>query len=158
MHVINPDDFLETEEGRVFTPERNAQAWASAYASLEAALSHGRSDVRLFVVMGVQGAGKSTWIERHRGTLGENAVVFDAAVPAARHRDKLLAIAKRYNVAAIAVWVQSSLEDALRRNRLRTPDEQVPEEAIRSVYSLLEAPSVEEGFSEVRFVLDDVGG
>ena len=32
--VINPDDYLETEFGREYTPERNRKAWQLAYARL----------------------------------------------------------------------------------------------------------------------------
>lgn len=37
--VINPDDFLETDTGRVWTPERSAQAWLQSYDALERALT-----------------------------------------------------------------------------------------------------------------------
>ena len=34
--VFNPDDYLQTPEGRVYTDERNAAAWERIYSELEA--------------------------------------------------------------------------------------------------------------------------
>ncbi|MFN3766873.1 MAG: AAA family ATPase [Ectopseudomonas guguanensis] len=147
--VINPDDYLETPEGRVFNAERNRQAWEQAYAALEQLLAQACT---LYLVMGVQGAGKSSWIARHIGELESDALFFDAALPARQHRQRLLALAQAKGVPVIAVFVQASLEQALARNALRTPDKVVPEVALRSVFTMLEPPSVEEGFASVVLV------
>lgn len=106
--VINPDDYLETEFGREFTPERNKQAWALAYARLETELARAAAGARLYVVMGVQGAGKSRWVAENAERLGARAIVFDAALPARRHRQHLLALARQYAVPAIGVFVRAS--------------------------------------------------
>jgi RimJ/RimL family protein N-acetyltransferase len=145
-HVINPDDYLETEFGREFTPERNRQAWAQAYARLASELSEAPTGAHLYVVMGVQGAGKSRWVSDNIGRLGPRAIVFDAALPARRHREKLLLIARDHGVPAIAIFVQASLEQALARNARRASDKRVPDAALRSVFSLLEPPVEAEGF------------
>lgn len=147
--VFNPDDYLWTPEGRVYTEERNAAAWEQMYADLDAMLRSARPDARLFVVMGVQGGGKTTWIRRNHEALGPSAVFMDAAVPARRHRERVLALAKRAGVRAVAVWVDTPLDQALAQNARRPDDEVVPEFAVRSVFDLLEAPSLEEGFDEV---------
>ncbi len=60
--TINPDDFLETPEGRVWTVERNEEAWRLSYVALERALEPTPASMRVVVVRGIQGAGKSTWI------------------------------------------------------------------------------------------------
>jgi predicted kinase len=151
-HVINPDDYLETQAGRLFTPERNRQAWTRAYADLETALAHARSGARLYVVMGVQGAGKSSWIARNARLLGAQAIVFDAALPARQHRARLLELAKRHAVAATGVFVRATLEEALAGNARRTPDKAVPEAALRSLFAMLEAPTEEEGFASILLV------
>lgn len=151
--VINPDDYLETPEGRVFTTERNRQAWEQAYAAIDRLLTAAST---LYLVMGVQGAGKSSWIARHAGALEHDAVFFDAALPARQHRQRLLALAQAKGVPVIAVFVQASLEQALARNALRTPDKVVPEVALRSVFTLLEPPRVEEGFASVVLVAAQV--
>lgn len=144
--VINPDDYLDTPAGRVFTPERNEAAWEQARLDLDAALAKARPGARFYVVMGVQGAGKSTWIAANAARLGPDAIVFDAALPARRHRAALLGLAARHRVPAVGVHVLASLDEALERNRLRPADKVVPEDAVRSVFSMLESPAANEGF------------
>jgi len=106
--VFNPDDYLWTSKGRVYTEERNAAAWEQLYAELESLLGVAGPDACFFVVMGVQGGGKTTWIR-----------------------------------------IKTPLERALRQNAQRSLDEVVPEFAVRSVFGLLEAPTIGEGFHEV---------
>lgn len=149
--VINPDDYLETEFGREFTPERNHQAWELAYARLDDALSTTRPGNPMYLVMGVQGAGKSRWVSENLARLGR-VVVFDAALPARRHRERLLAIARGHDVPVIGVFIKAPLALALARNARRSADKRVPEEALRSVFSLLEPPGEEEGFIRVQIV------
>lgn len=144
--VVDPDDYLETPEGRVFTAERNRQAWEQAYAALEQLLAQAGT---LYLVMGVQGAGKSSWIARHIGELESDALFFDAALPARQHRQRLLALAQAKAVPVVAVHVQASLDQALARNAQRSADKVVPEAALRSVFGLLQAPSLDEGFTRI---------
>lgn len=144
--VINPDDYLETEFGREFTPDRNRRAWAQSYARLSDELAKGMRGTHLYVVMGVQGAGKSRWVSENLGRLGPRAVVFDAALPARRHRHDVLAIARKHGVPAIGIFVQASLELAVARNARRSLDKQVPPAALENVFGLLEPPVRDEGF------------
>lgn len=145
---INPDQYLETEIGRVFTTERNKLAWEHAFDELSLAVRASPAPKTLYVVVGVQGAGKTTWVQSNQSLLA-NCVVFDAALPAKAHRAKILTIAAAAGVSTTAVWVNAPLGLALSRNRLRAPDKRVPEAAIRSVFSLLEPPSTDEGFNQV---------
>lgn len=147
--VFNPDDYLWTSEGRIYTEERNVAAWEQMYADLDALLTIAEPVTRLYVVMGVQGGGKSTWIRNNCEALGPSAVFMDAAVPARRHRERVLALAKRSGVRTIAVWINTPLDRALLQNAQRPVGEVVPESAVRSVFALLEAPSPDEGFDEV---------
>lgn len=147
--AFNPDDYLWTPAGRVYTPERNAVAWERLYADLEATFSTVSPGMRFFVVMGVQGGGKTTWIRTNYDVLGPQAVFMDAAVPARRHRARAVGLARRFRVSAVAVWIDTPLELALAQNGARPADEVVPELAIRSVFGLLEAPTKDEGFDEV---------
>ena len=147
--VFNPDDYLRTPQGRVFTAERNAAAWECLYANLEELFATATTDIQLYVVMGVQGSGKSTWIRCHEQELGPCVAVVDAALPARRHRTRLLALAKHFNRKAIAVWLDVPLNLALVQNATRPLDERVPEDALRSVFDLLEPPTLEEGFDDV---------
>jgi predicted kinase len=147
--VFNPDDYLWTPNGRVFTAERNAAAWEEMYTDLEALFRAAAPETRFFIVMGVQGGGKTTWVRAHCDVLGPHAVFMDAAVPAKRHRARAVALATRFGVRTTAVWIDTPLERALAQNAQRPADEVVPESAVRSVFSLLEAPTVDEGFDEV---------
>jgi len=147
--VFNPDDYLQTQTGRVYTDERNAAAWERIYSELEGLFRDSTADTRFFIVLGVQGGGKTSWIRRHIGSLGSSAICLDAALPARRHRARALALAQRFSVYSIAVWINVTLERALEQNARRAPDEVVPEFAIRSVFGLIEAPTLEEGFREI---------
>lgn len=150
--VINPDDYLETEFGREFTPERNRQAWQLAYARLRHELSQAVKGAHVYVVMGVQGAGKSRWVSENLDRLGRGAIVFDAALPARRHREELLSIAGEYAIPVIGILVNAPLELALARNASRSADKRVPEEALKSVFNMLEPPDEEEGFVRVQTI------
>lgn len=151
---INPDNYLQTDAGRVFTTERNKLAWEETYADLSKALASEQGFVSLYIVFGVQGAGKSRWIRENAPTL-PNVIFFDAALPAKAHRAKALSIAKELGIPVVAVWIKSSLETALLRNASRASDERVPESAIRSVFSILEPPSLEDGYIKIIEVSND---
>ncbi|MEG7361628.1 AAA family ATPase [Pseudomonas citronellolis] len=146
---INPDHFLETPGGRLYTPERSVLAWRQAYAALDHALSRAPTGSTLFLVIGVQGGGKTAWVRRHIAALGDSAYFFDAALPGIEHRRKALEIAKRHGVPVVAVWLDTALALALDRNRARREDHRVPEAAIRSVHAHFEAPQAREGFLRI---------
>ena len=148
-NVINPDDFLETDIGRVWTPERNVEAWQCAFAALKRMLSETLC-ARAIVVCGLQGAGKSTWIAAQPPR--RDTVYFDAALPGARHRRPIVDIVRSAGATPEAVWIKASLDTALFQNSLRELDRQVPETSIRSVHDLFEQPTVEEGFHSVRII------
>ncbi|MCJ2054567.1 ATP-binding protein [Methylobacterium sp. J-070] len=147
--VIDPDAFLETADGRVWTAERSAEAWRLAREALRGALAAG-SVRRVVVVCGLQGAGKSTGIARQEPASG--TVFFDAALPGARHRAPIIAIARAFGVPVEAVWIRAPLAVALERNRRRPADLCVPEASIRSVDRLFEPPVPAEGWASVRIV------
>lgn len=151
---INPDDFLQTPSGRLWTPERNKTAWALAHASFKQALSkraqgdapNRRPDV--YVVCGIQGAGKSTWISDNATRLAP-CVFFDAALPRVVHRQPLIRMAQEVGATVHAVWINTPLTEALNRNAMRKTDEQVPAASIIAVAEQFEAPTVTEGFATV---------
>lgn len=149
MATIDPDSFLQTDAGRVWTAERNREAWRRSLEALEAALESGSAS-RVIVVCGLQGAGKSTWIARQTNT--DAAIYFDAALPGARHRKPIVDIARKCRARVEAVWVKVPLPIALERNAARPQDHIVPEASIRSVASRFEPPSPEEGFDDIRIV------
>jgi predicted kinase len=151
---INPDEFLQTSSGRHWTPERNKAAWQLAFAALQRALmenssgqdSSGKRD--LYVVCGIQGAGKTTWIRENALRLAP-CIFFDAALPRAIHRLPLITMAQQVGVTVHAVWINSPIEDALKRNALRSADERVPEASIHAVAEQFEALTCAEGFAAI---------
>ena len=49
--VFNPDDYLWTPAGRVYTEERSAKAWEQLYSDLEMLFSVAAPEARFFLVM-----------------------------------------------------------------------------------------------------------
>jgi predicted kinase len=152
MIHLNPDHYLQTSTGRVFTPERNAAAWEQLYADLDVALQSRTMGANLFVVMGVQGSGKSTWIRKNSERLGDKAIFVDAVLPGIRHRLRILSVAKAVSTPVTAIWINTRLETALSRNGMRPLDEQIPEDVIKHVFSNFEPPAFDEGFSEIYMI------
>jgi energy-coupling factor transporter ATP-binding protein EcfA2 len=147
MH-INPDHFLETAAGRVTTHERNNQAWRSAYRSFHEELAKATTNTEIYVLVGAQGSGKSTWAKR-LACNSPHAIIFDAILVKHRERTPILAAAEAKRVKTIAVWFNTPLEICLARNAARPPAEVVPEQALRNVFAIIEPPSLSEGFERV---------
>ena len=145
--TINPDDFLETPEGRVWTVERNEEAWRLSYAALERVLELASASMRVVVVCGIQGAGKSTWIALQ--PVSPSTIYFDAALPGVRHRARVISIAQRLGSSVEAVWIDTPLDVAIERNAARSPDKVVPTPAIIAVAQQFEKPTAAEGFDHV---------
>lgn len=156
--IFNPDDYLRTPAGRIFTEESNAKAWEQLYADLEQCFRDAGPQAHFFLVMGVQGAGKSTWIRHHGAARGVAAVFLDAALPARRHRVRAMALVQRFGVRATAVWINVPLEQALRQNAQRPSDEVVREAAVRGTFSVIEPPSLDEGFKDIIVVAPSAQG
>lgn len=147
MH-INPDHFLETEDGRVITPELNQRAWAQSYDAFHEALARATPATKVYVMVGPQGAGKSTWASAAAAEWPD-AIFFDAILVKRSEREPILAAARARAVGAVAVWIKTPLELCLARNASRPEDELVPEQAVRNVFAAVEPPTLEEGFERV---------
>ncbi len=76
---VNPDHHLETPNGRVWSVERGKQAWESAYAELETFLRAVGAEGTLYVLCGLQGSGKTTWIARNPARLGDGCLAMRVA-------------------------------------------------------------------------------
>lgn len=147
MH-INPDHFLETDNGRIIDAELNALAWVKAHQALAQALLLKPKPARLYLLIGAQGSGKSTWAESRR--LSEPcAVIFDAILVQRCEREGVIQAARMQGVDVVGVWFTVSLEECLVRNRLRPVDEVVPENAVKNVFNALQPPQFSEGFAEI---------
>jgi hypothetical protein len=146
--VIDPDAFPETEDGRVWTPERNAEAWRSAFAVLRGARR------RLGPAGGRRqrpaGSGDIDLDRAAEAGSRDGLVRRRLAGGAAPHIDSRHA--RAFVVPAEAVWIRTPLPVALEQNRRRAADRVVPEETIRSVARLFEPPTCAEGFAAVRVI------
>jgi predicted kinase len=147
MH-INPDHYLETEAGRVITHDRNNDAWKQSYRALHQALANAAPDTKVYVLVGAQGAGKSTWA-REFARQNPRAIIFDAILVKNRERTPILAAAEARGVKAVAVWFRTPLEACLERNAAREADEVVPDQGVKNVFAAIEPPSTSEGFEQV---------
>jgi hypothetical protein len=147
MH-INPDHFLQTEAGRVITPERNAKAWAQSYLALDDALRAMPRPTKVYLMVGPQGSGKSTWVASQLHAK-EHAVFFDAILVKRSERAEILARVKSFGIPAVAVWLRTPLEACLARNAARPTDQVVPAQNIRNVFAAVEPPTLVEGFERV---------
>jgi predicted kinase len=147
MH-INPDHFLQTETGRVTTRARNNEAWRQSYKTFHQALAAAAPGTEVYVLVGAQGSGKSTWA-RKLAMSAVRAIIFDAILVKYQERVPVLAAAEAKGLKTIAVWFNTPLEICLVRNAARPPDEVVPEQALKNVFAAIEPPSVAEGFARV---------
>ena len=147
MVYVNPDDFLGNP--RIFTEERNREAWRACKDLVERTLSEGQGPYNYYLVCGVQGSGKTRWVKENTGYFLEPAIVFDAAQSRAQDRSGAIAHARRFSCRLICVWVWCPLDVALAQNRGRPADQVVRDEVVRLVFNTFEPPTLEEGFDEV---------
>jgi predicted kinase len=145
---INPDHFLETDHGRVTTPERNRVAWQECYATLERELARQGAQSKVVVLIGPQGAGKSTWA-RSLQAQDPAAIIFDAILVKRAERLPILESVKRHGGKAAAIWFTTPLAVCISRNAARPADEICLEQAIRNVHAAVEPPASAEGFAEI---------
>jgi predicted kinase len=144
---VNPDDFLG--HPRIFTVERNKEAWRACKDLVERTLAGATERYNYYVVCGVQGAGKTRWVKENPARFVEPAIVFDAALARARDRAGGLEQARRFSCRLICIWISCPLDVALARNRARPPDQVVADDVIRLVFNTFEPPTLEEGLDEV---------
>lgn len=147
MH-INPDHYLETDSGRVFTSERNQIAWAKCFHDFENEVINNASVQIVYVLIGCQAAGKSTWADKKIKEEPYN-IVFDAILVKKIERAPILDIAAQKNLQCIAVLFKTDLAICLERNAQRTIDKMVDEQALKNVFAAIEAPSLDEGFTNI---------
>src|SRR5689334_10537937 len=107
MH-INPDHFLQTDAGRVTTHARNNEAWRESYRAFHRALAEARPGTEVYVLVGPQGAGKSTWARQLQQRVPD-AIVFDAILVRDRERSPIVAAAAARGFKTIAVWFDAPL-------------------------------------------------
>ena len=134
----------------------------------------------LVVMVGLQGAGKSSWVARHLA--GTHAVVSKDHWPNARRKQArqsrlvaehldagrsvvvdntnpspeelaaLVALAQEAGATVRAVWLQVPLETCLERNERRPDRERVPIQGVLGARKRFAPPTVAEGFARVDVV------
>lgn len=138
--------------------------------------------LELIVFCGLQGAGKTTYYRRR--FLTSHAYVSKDAIPSARDKDRrqgalieealrrgrsvvvdntnatpesrapLVALAKRHGARAVALYFEAAVRSCLARNADRGDRARVPKVAIYATAKRLVPPSLDEGFDEVRRLVD----
>jgi hypothetical protein len=145
---INPDHFLQTEDGRITTPERNVWAWQQCFAALPHALAAAGPSSTLYLLVGAQGSGKSAWAAAQK-RLQPRCVIFDAILVKRSERAPILDQARHHGVPAVAVWFRTPLALCLARNAARPADEVADERGLRNVFAAVEPPALDEGFQDI---------
>lgn len=148
-YCIDPDHFLDLSGAVALTREEALAAWEKAYALLERRLAELGPAGTLYLVFGIQGGGKTTWVNRNAPLCGPDAIFFSGPLPSRKHRARALALARKCHCRTVAVWINVPFEVAVARNTRRSGLARIREETIRHVYESLEPPSIEEGFHEV---------
>lgn len=145
--VVSPDDF-RIENGRyVHRPEEQGPIWGASYDLLRTLVKLATTHT-VVALIGVPGAGKSTWLSQNRQ---EGVVYFDATLASPRDRRRLLAAIRaaqaqvRKDLRVEAVWIDTPLEVCKSRNASRTPDRQVPEHVLESMALRLSETPPESG-------------
>jgi predicted kinase len=147
MLYVNPDDYLG--DPRVFTPERNREAWRACRELIERTFAATSQPHNFYIVCGIPGAGKTRWVKENLARFEEPAIVLDAVLTNVRARENVVAHGKSFPCRLIGIWISCALDVALARNRARAPDQAVPDELIRTLFGDCERPNLNEGFDEV---------
>ena len=138
------------------------------------------AEVEMIVFVGLQGSGKTTYYHEHFAAThvhvskdlmpharsretkqmtqidealgaGRNVVV-DNTNPTKESRAPLIAAGKRHGARVVGIFFEAHVPTSIMRNRQREGKERVPDVAIFATKKKLVAPSIEEGFDEVRVV------
>ena len=148
--VISPDLFLYSRRGRyLWSPDRAANAWEQAYGALKHALATSTLPVTVHLVCGLQGSGKTTWIDAQPSPNNCLHLFFDATLPTVEDRRPVLSYGKAFNCAVHAIHVATPLDICLARNLSRSSDRQVPTSVINETLRTFEIPSIKEGYDRV---------
>lgn len=148
-YCIDPDQFLDLSGSVEVTLKDVRAAWEKAYALVELRLKELGPSCTFYVVFGLQGAGKTTWVSRQSKERPTKAVYLSGPLPSRKHRERAVSLAKEVGCRAVAVWINVPFAVALKRNSERGGFAKIKEVAMRHVQERLEAPSADEGFDEV---------
>ena len=131
-----------------------------------------------YIMMGIQGSGKTTFCSdflqnavhinldtlhtRNKETLlitdCQNkgcSYVIDNTNPPRKDRARYIQAAKDVGYNVVGYFMQSRLQECIKRNDQREGKERIPAKAIAMTSNILEMPSLTEGFDELYFVKND---
>ncbi len=138
-----------------------------------------REDMKtMYIMIGIQGIGKTTFCLRHLpeiprvnlDTLKTRnnekrmilecqanglSYVVDNTNPTREDRARYITAAKTEGYRVVGYFMQSRLQECIRRNDLRQGKERIPATAIAMTSNRLEMPSRSEGFDGLYFVKND---
>lgn len=148
--IVSPDDFRMDDGKYVHHAEEQKPIWDASYALLKELISQPDHHT-LRVMVGLPGAGKSTWICANKA---QGVVTFDATMARRKSRKQILQFARQYghsDLLLCAVFVNTPLVDCRARNALRSQDRCVPDEVLTRMHlSLSQAPpSLSEGWDQL---------
>ncbi|MBF6613005.1 MAG: AAA family ATPase [Chloroflexi bacterium] len=135
------------------------------------------------IFVGIQGSGKSSFYKerffnthlrinldmlktRHREELllkayieMQQSFVVDNTNPTIQERARYIEPARAARFRIIGYYFQSSVQEAIRRNNLRSGRERIPPQAIGGTAKRLQLPTLSEGFDELYYVtMGESGG
>ncbi len=129
-------------------------------------------------MIGIQASGKSTFCQRYLGDVcrvnldtlktrnnekrlieqchaDDSDYVVDNTNPTREDRKRYITAAKSAGYRVIGYYMQSQLQECIRRNDVREGKAQIPRTAIAMTSNRLELPSLAEGFDELYYVSND---
>ena len=86
---------------------------------------------------------------------GEEDIVVDITNPTKADRARYIKPAKEHGYHIIGVFMESKLQECIKRNNLREGKERIEAKAIAATSNKLEMPNYSEGFDELFFVHND---
>ncbi len=131
-----------------------------------------------YIMMGIQGSGKSTFCAKYLSDVirinldtlhtrnKESLLIVDCQIkgvdyvvdntnPTREDRARYILPAKNAGYHVVGYFMQSRLQECIRRNDLREGKARIPSKAIAMTSNKLEMPSRSEGFDELYFVKND---
>ena len=86
--------------------------------------------------------------------ISTKSIIFDCTAGTKKKRAEFIAYAKKNNLRIRALWMQTSMEESMRRNEERGKNggSKIPAVVFYVYRKHFEEPSIEEGFTEIQIV------